>query len=177
MTTYRYDTGELRFEQDNTVLVLEDPAQQQHAFTGVDFLLTATLDTHSSVNGQAKASFKDIELTLTSSSGNMTASLASLYAEETTSPMISVLAFTGQFTTVTWSFPWPNPVDGAFYAMAWEISPVAGAGFFGDSFDDFFNEDLDAESSVTLVAEPVTAVMLLAGVGVLLCHRRNKTTT
>jgi len=169
-TTYDHATGELKFEQTDTVMVIEGPEQQQEAFDDVDFLLTATLDSSAIVDGRATATFTLTALSIVEHANpdihRLTAGAGEIYAEQSAAPMWPVIAFTGPFWAITdWGFDWDNPGGGEIFALAWKLE-----GTFGD----FAEDDIEAESSVTLVAEPATVALLLAGMGVVVLHRRRR---
>lgn len=173
-TTYDHITGQLKFEQEHTVMVVEDPGQQQHYLDGVYFLLTASLqEDHSSEQqaGQAAATFAPGSLTILDESDPasplLEATVSLLKVEESVALTASVLTFTGDLAVTAWGFWWPQPADGELFALSWQL---------GNAIDDFDDDDLTTESSVaiTLVAEPATVVLVLAGAAALLAYRRRQ---
>ena len=169
-TTYDHVTREVKFEQADTVMVIEGPEQQQKAFDDVDFLLTATLTDSSTAGGRATGTFALTTLSIVEDADpdiqRLTAGDGEIYAEQSTDPMWPTIAFTGTFCVVTdWGFDWDKPGGGEVFALAWKLE-----GAFGD----FAEDDIEAESSVTLVAEPATVALLLAGMGVVVVHRRRR---
>jgi len=169
-TTYDHVTGELKFEQADTVMVVEGPEQQQEAFDHVDFLLTATLSDSSTAGGRATGTFALTALSIIEHAApdihRLSAGAGEIYAEQSIDPMWPAIVFTGTFRVVTeWGLDWDNPGNGEVFALAWKLE-----GPFGD----FAEDDIEAESSLTLVAEPATVALLLAGMGVVVVHRRRR---
>lgn len=169
-TTYDHATQELKFEQTETVMVVEGPEQQQEVFDHVDFLLTATLTDSSTAGGTATGTFALTALSIVEHADpeiqRLTAGAGEIYAEQSTDPILLAIAFTGTFWAITdWGFDWGRPAIGEAFALTWKLE-----GAFGD----FLLHDIEAESSVTLVAEPATVTLLLAGMGVVVVHRRRR---
>ena len=169
-TTYDHATGELKFEQADTAMVIEGPEQEQEAFDHVDFLLTATLTDSSTAGGRATGTFALTALSIIEHADpdiqRLSAGAGEIHAEQSIAPMWPAIVFTGTFCAVTdWGFDWDNPGGGEVFALVWKLE-----GPFGD----FAEDDIEAESSVTLVAEPATVALLLAGMGVAVVHRRRR---
>ncbi len=174
-TSYQFATQQLEFVQNDVVMIIEGPGQTQQAIEHLDFLLRATLTSATtSAGGRAEATFSLdlVSIINPSDPGNplLIANNGVLHVEESSAPMISVLTYTGQFWEIAnWgldAYGWDNPGIGTIFALSWEV---------GNTIDDFFTENYEAESSVTLIPEPITAVLLLAGGPALLLRRRKVT--